>query len=181
MFWRNGYDNTTTRELENSLLLNQSSIYNSFGSKAKFYAAVLDRYQALATETLVAPLRHPAAGVDELKQYFVDFSDWVTRNRRRGCLLINTLLENRDQDPEFSRRCLDYNRFLETSMTGLLDRACACAQVESGDNQSRARLLSTLALGINLAARGSAPGDEIESLIAAIHEQIDYWRPHRFR
>ena len=57
LFWRRGYRSTTTRDLEASLGVTQSSLYHAFGSKAQLLDRALARYQTRLDHELLGPLR----------------------------------------------------------------------------------------------------------------------------
>lgn len=93
LFWQQGFANTTTRDLEANLSLNQSSIYNAFGSKDQLFEMVLDRYEGLTSEALLKPLEDSDKSIEALEQFFNELYQWVTAGGRRGCLLINMMAE----------------------------------------------------------------------------------------
>lgn len=175
MFWRHGYSNTTTRVLENELQLNQSSIYNSFGSKEKFYNNVLDRYETLTDAALLQPLQQHSAGIAELRRYFSSFSEWINRDGHRGCLLINTIAEGGDQTEIFGPRLIRSQQRLKTCFQRVLDNARHRDEISEGDNAARAMILIGLMLGLSTAARISASRAELDCLTDAILGQVNCW------
>lgn len=175
IFWQKGYAGTTTRELENELFLNQSSIYNSFGSKAQFFDSVLVRYETRAGTCLLAPLEASNAGLPALKRYFSDFTEWISDGRRRGCLLINVMSESSGDNPQLVQRSRQFQQRLLAGFEDALDRAGKDREIRDGDNGARATILLGLTLGLNTAARIHASKAELQRLTGAIHGQIDGW------
>ncbi|MPZ63500.1 MAG: TetR family transcriptional regulator [Propionibacteriales bacterium] len=82
LFWRKGYRSTTTRELEASLGLSQSSIYNAFGSKAELLTAALDRYESRIDAALVAPLEASDRGLEAVDDFLTAVHRWITHDGR---------------------------------------------------------------------------------------------------
>lgn len=175
IFWQKGYAGTTIRELENELFLNQSSIYNSFGSKAQFFDSVLDRYETRASMHLLAPLEVSNAGLQALKRYFSDFTEWISGGQRRGCLLINVMSELSAENPRLVQRSRQFQQRLQACFEGALDRAGNEREIGAGDNAARAMILVGLTLGLNTAARIQASKAELQRLTGAIQGQIDGW------
>jgi TetR/AcrR family transcriptional repressor of nem operon len=60
VFWAKGYEGTSAQDLVDALLINRSSLYGTFGSKAELYRRTLQRYvelSGLAGLTGDGPLR----------------------------------------------------------------------------------------------------------------------------
>lgn len=176
LFWRKGFANTTTRDLETELKLNQSSLYNSFGSKHTFFNTILDRYEVLTNEALLEPLHAAGDKIAHFQDFFSRLVDRNTYKGRRGCMLINMMAEDGGQNPEFARRAIAFRRHVQDTFERVLDRAVEQGDIEPGDNTARASILLGLTLGLNLAARANAASEELAQLTRAIHAQLDSWR-----
>jgi len=97
LFWRNGYETTSTRMLEKELGINQFSIYSSFGSKQGVFLESLKLYKQ-KLNLLVEKLEKSSNGIDGIKQYFYDFAEFSKENnQKRGCLHVNTVIEFGDK------------------------------------------------------------------------------------
>ncbi|MFT5503824.1 MAG: AcrR family transcriptional regulator [Gammaproteobacteria bacterium] len=175
LFWKQGYTQTTTRHLETSLSLNQSSIYYTFGSKEKLFDLVLNRYESLTAEALLDPLESSDLGIMALEQFFNNLYIWITLDGRRGCLLINLMAEDGGNNTSFTMRTETYRQRVREGLKIALDRAVAFRELSEGDSESRSMILLTLALGINIAARGGASKKELQGLVKAVISQIHEW------
>lgn len=93
LFWRNGYEATSTRMLEKEMGINQFSIYSSFKNKQGVYLESIKCYRNKLkdiSDTLKAS-EFPVVGIKNYFQEFIGFScDKVQQN---GCLLVNTFTE----------------------------------------------------------------------------------------
>jgi TetR/AcrR family transcriptional repressor of nem operon len=176
LFWRQGFANTTTRDLESKLLMNQSSIYNTFGSKEQLFAVVLDRYETLTSEVLLKPLEESAQGIVALEQFFVSLHQWVTQEGRRGCMLINLMAEDGGASEAISTRTAAYRQRVKEGLKRALKLAVKNNEINAESLNARTVILFGLALGINIAARGGASNREIKELVNAVLEQIRSWR-----
>ena len=180
LFWKQGFANTTTRDLENHLSLNQSSIYNAFGSKEKLFELVLDRYEEITTKTLLNPLEDSKDGIASLERFFIDLHQWVSHGGRRGCMLINMMAEDGGVSDTISRRTAAYRKRVKKGIKKAITRATNIGDIAEGDTDSRTIILFGLALGINIAARGGASDRELKELLEAVLTQIESWRTASF-
>lgn len=176
VFWKRGYRATTTRDLQGALGLGQSSIYNSFGSKQDLLESVLDRYEEMATEALLEPLRQSTDGLAAVDRFFDSLKLWVTRDDRHGCMLTNMMAESGGSDESINRRTRLYREQLRRDLHRVLQLASDNGELQDEvDVAKSARLLVGLVLGLNVAARGAAPAKEISSLVAAVKAMLRSW------
>ncbi|MEM1362567.1 MAG: TetR/AcrR family transcriptional regulator [Pseudomonadota bacterium] len=94
VFWRHGYDATTTRMLEEATGIGVRGIANTFGDKEDIFLRVLGVYTEMARgviEQVFAPPRLEAAQMmfQGLAQVATDPDD-ITNC---GCLMVNTVFE----------------------------------------------------------------------------------------
>ena len=175
LFWKKGFANTTTRDLEAVLSLNQSSIYNAFGSKGRLLDAVLDRYESMASVALLRPLEESDEGIAAIEQFFVKLTDWITHDGRGGCMLINMMAEDGGSSEAITARTSKYRRRVRAALGGALQRSLARGEITVGDLDARASVLFGLVLGLNIAARGCADRNEIKQLAEAVQVQLRSW------
>jgi TetR/AcrR family transcriptional repressor of nem operon len=176
LFWKKGFANTTTRDLENHLSLNQSSIYNAFGSKEKLFEMVLDRYENITSEALLNPLEKSKDGIEALERFFTDLHHWVSHGGRRGCMLINLMAEDGGVSETISSRTAAYRKRVKLGLKKAIKRAASIGDINERDTDSRTIILFGLALGINIAARGGGSDRELKELLNAVLSQISSWR-----
>ncbi len=176
LFWQHGYTTTTTRELESGLGLKQSSIYNAFGSKRGLLDAALDRYEALTDKTLLLPLEQSNEGLAAIEAFFIALYHWVTHKGRRGCMLINMMAEDGGETEAISKRTRKYRKRVRTAFRNALLQSSAEGEITDDAIESRADLLVSLALGLNIAARGGLSNTELEKMLDASCNQIRSWQ-----
>jgi AcrR family transcriptional regulator len=179
LFWKKGFANTTTRELEAELSLNQSSIYNAFGSKEQLLQAVLDRYEALTQDELLTPLEESSDGLAAIERFFDDLSDWITRSGRCGCMLINMMAEDGGATNAITARTSRYRRRVRAALRAALASAVARKELVDTDLEARASLLFTVVLGLNIAARSGADRSELQQMLDSVRVQLAGWRESR--
>lgn len=174
-FWQKGI-RATTRQLEAVLGMSQSSIYNAFGSKQGLLDRALDRYENQADRALIAPLLNRDDGLAAIEAFFLALRDWIVRQDRRGCMLINLMAETGATDAMIARRAERYRDRVRTALIGALQRAAAAGEIADDRVQERADILICLLLGFNVATRGGASAAELERLLDSVLGQCQRWR-----
>ena len=177
LFWSRGFRKTTTRDLERTLGLSQSSLYNAFGSKDALLEAALDRYEALTRDRFLLPLETPDAGFAAIDRFLEALGRWVLDDGARGCLLINMMAEDAGASPEITRRTTEYRSRVRSGLETALRRAEERGEMRPGQASARAQVVLGLALGISIAARGGASGTEMEELIGGARHTLLEWAP----
>jgi TetR/AcrR family transcriptional repressor of nem operon len=100
LFWRNGYENTSVRMLEQEMGINQFSIYASFGNKQGVFLESLKAYKK-RIHSITDVLENSNNGIQGLKDYFFSFLDFSKEGpMKKGCLVTNTVNEIGDTGEE---------------------------------------------------------------------------------
>lgn len=167
VFWRRGYSNVTTRDLEQEIGISQSSIYNTFGSKEGLFLQALDRYQRHLSDNVLAKLDQVGADHRALLDFVDAVVTWVSDPDHPGCLILNFGTES----PE-GRELLSTYR---TRLRELIEPAVATFTPHPEQVTSRTDLVTAAVLGISASARGGADGDELRLLGAGVADQIHSW------
>lgn len=171
LFWERGYRATTTRDLEATLQVRQSSLYNAFGSKQALLIRAIDRYESRVEVELLSLLEAAPDGHDAVHAFFTELADWVTRNEHRGCLVVNLMTAEVD-DPAIEDRVRTYRAKIRAAFASALSRTGA----DDATITKRADLLLASVLGLHITARTAAGTDEVPDMLAGICHQIDAWR-----
>jgi len=103
-FWRKGYDATSLNDLESSMSLTRTSIYNTFGNKQKLFEKVIQHYQKAALGELLFLLddaKNIQEGIKKFLYGIVDFH--FKKNTPGGCLIVLSILEREQHQPETTR------------------------------------------------------------------------------
>lgn len=176
LFWRRGYRRTTTRDLERTLGINQSSLYNAFGSKTQLLDAVLERYENQLEVEVLAPLRRGAGGLAALEEFIERFVEWLVANGARGCLIARMMAEGGDLGPAVAQRLSAYRTELRAVLRRGLQRAAEAGEIPEESIERRADLLLSAILGVNLGAQGGADVAAIRRIGEAIRAELSSWR-----
>lgn len=93
LFWKNGYEATSTRMLEKEMGINQFSIYSSFGNKEALFIDCLNLYKN-KIKVITNRLTNSEIPVIGIKEYFYDFIKFSLENKKaKGCFITNTINE----------------------------------------------------------------------------------------
>ena len=121
IFWRQGFTVTSMSQLLKAMDIGSGSFYAAFGSKPELFAQVIEKYDAWSALQWER-IRTTKAGLDAISEFLnttvVDVSD---KNRLKGCLLVNSILEMEGVDTELHQQLV--NRF-----KGLEHRLSICLQ-----------------------------------------------------
>ena len=157
LFWNNGYEATSMRDLADCTGMTTPSLYNAFGDKRTIYRLVLDRYVRLALETCAAIFGGDDPPLRALERYFDALVEEALADRlRKGCFVVNTALEMASHHPDF--------RDVVTEVFGEIEkyvRDCVAAGQRDGSIPTSqppadiARLALSTILGIRVLARAN--------------------------
>lgn len=119
-FWRNGFEATTTRMLEEATGVGLRSLFNAFGDKEAIFEKVLTRYLAMVQARVDGIFATP--GLPAIRALFESFLGDTPPDsiRHSGCLVVNTVFEVDKTNPRVramieSYRAMWRNAF-ETSL-----------------------------------------------------------------
>lgn len=143
LIWSRGYEATSLAELLAAMGLSRSSFYATWGDKAAFMDAAMKRYAA-GYRALIDEIDAQYSGLEALRAFLrtsVSAPDEVTR--RRGCLVVNSILEFDGVDAELHRRSVEFQHSIERPIRRWLDAGQQAGTVRT-DLELRA--LSELAL-----------------------------------
>ena len=101
LFWRNGYNPTSPRQLADHLGIGAGSLYNAFGSKYDLFLATLARYHDREAGRLTDALAAQTGPVRDRIRAAVQpfFSD----DDQAGCFAVNTAVELAGTDEAAAR------------------------------------------------------------------------------
>jgi len=94
VFWYQGYEATSMKDLERATGLVPSSIYNAFGNKEAFFLKVLDYYSTFVMGKRIQNYLKQDAPIKAIYDFFITcFTDLPRGKQGMACLLLNTTSE----------------------------------------------------------------------------------------
>ncbi|MDQ7981050.1 TetR/AcrR family transcriptional regulator [Paraburkholderia sp. SARCC-3016] len=101
-FWSRGYESTSVRELADTMGITGASLYNAFGDKRALYDRALERYVERGFRDRVQRFETTLSPRDAIVAFFREIVDLsVNDKQRRGCLIVNSVLELAPHDTAF--------------------------------------------------------------------------------
>jgi len=105
VFWHQGYNATSIKDLVEATNLQPGSIYCTFNSKHALFLEAIEAYFNNAREHTRTILHTTQPPLDRIRQFFDHIiKDCVNDRKAKGCFLINTLLEIPNDDMEIHGR-----------------------------------------------------------------------------
>lgn len=166
LFWKKGFENCSTQEIMAELDINKGTLYQTFGSKEKFFVSCLknaeDEWMLNFTKE-ISESDHP---LELIKELLVANCKESEEKRSMGCILGNTLMESSNGNQVLKKLSLHY---LE-SLRKLFEKALTKGQklghindhIEPGEG---ADILLNLWNGINLTKRMNRSSNQLENIV----------------
>jgi len=123
VFWQQGYEHTSVRDLERATGLNASSLYNAWGGKETLFRHVLAYYVEGIVQRRIETYLQQGDPIQGIRRFFETTFDYVAEDRPPlACLLTNTAQALGHHD-ERTREELDAGmRRVETAFQAALER-----------------------------------------------------------
>lgn len=167
MFWHNGYEATSMRDLADVCELSTRSMYDSFGDKRRFFDGVLAHYHEQVLTPVVEMLT-THRGLDALHQ-FVELL--VANSSHDGCLYVNTRAERHAIDSSSVRRVDNYARTLRSLVREKLLEARVDGDFD-GDLDLRTIQLTVAITGFLVSLRSGGSADTLAVALRAVLADI---------
>lgn len=175
LFWRNGYNGTSTQALVDHLAINRNSMYSEFGNKQALFEAAIAHYEDTVIKRNFGPLEATTAGLDQIAALFDHYAN-VARDDDAdyGCLLCNTVIEMSGKDHR-SRAASD--RFMKR-VTAAFENALRGARRDRQLNpevkiSEQAEFLTSGCLGMLVLLRSKAQPHVLDSAAKVLRQHLD--------
>ena len=174
LFWRQGFEATTVRDLVAYTGINRGSLYGTFGDKRSLFLAVLEYYRNTVSMPFLATLHSSESGLSDIRNYFeevINFS--VTEGRHLGCLMTNTTVELASHDPAITAFSLATLGRMENAFFDALMRAKACGEITTeGNLHALARFLTSNLQGLRVTAKATPDREILQDIVNVIMKAL---------
>lgn len=155
-FWARGYNGSSIQVLLDAMGINRGSLYASFGNKEDLFRSALDLYYRAVTQVVIGLLEQahsPTQGV--VAMFELTLVTLPDHQRRKGCLLINTVAELSETDPELARLASQRLTMVRAALKQTLQRAIEVGEWrnDDADPSTTADLLFNFMTGLRVNAR----------------------------
>lgn len=174
LFWRQGYSQTTVAQIVQASGVHKPSLYRTFGGKDELFAKVLRRYLAERMQMFADMIEQAGPGIEGIHTFLDLFeADAVSERGRDGCLMVMASNELRGRLPGYDFST-DYRQQMGQQIENLVTRGLSGAEPDV--IRSRADLLTTSLLGLQVIMRSGASAEEIRRYLQAVHLAAESWR-----
>jgi TetR/AcrR family transcriptional repressor of nem operon len=103
LFWRQGYEATSMRDLTSQMALSKSSLYQAFGSKHALFLRCIEHYHQITISQMQARLDASESGLDFISRTLIQVIPEVNEvTNPRGCLVTNSASEFAQSDAQIA-------------------------------------------------------------------------------
>jgi TetR/AcrR family transcriptional repressor of nem operon len=174
-FWEKGYEATTLPDLLESMGINRSSFYNTFGDKQALFHEVMSLYYQQTAIQRLTILQKAKSAKQGLRDYFKHNIDVAVADYSPGgCLLTNTATNLKTIDEEIAQSITQSVDRLEQGIYRLLEKGQRSGEIPSDkDIKAMARLFIATSYGLNITARINPDREVLEDIAQAVLSTLD--------
>lgn len=155
VFWENGYEATSVRQLEKAMGINQFSIYASFSNKKGLFIESLKNYRKYVKTNRFQNLLKDHARLSDLEVFFWDFTKAIKQgNMFNGCLVVNTAGEMGAKDENITRELNNYFTFIKEMMKNVLKNSLEAGDISQAiDIEQHSNFLLGIMQGLSIGTK----------------------------
>lgn len=171
LFWAQGYNATSLSALLNSMEIQRSSFYASFGDKKSLFIECLRLFGERTAKLALADDDQQQAPEQQIWRFFAaTLLDVPDARLQHGCLLVNSILELADTDPQLCALSSQQLAAVERALESALEQARQQGRWHSQLSATQAaRYLTTINQGLRVQSRKGLSRQELwDSLETAL-------------
>lgn len=131
IFWLKGFKGISVKDLSQELDVSQTVLYNKY-SKDKLFLDSLDYYTSNYSDPFLKHLRQSTGGLESLREFFYELiKALLDKTFPRSCLMVNTVVELRNENEDVVKKYDDYLRVLKDSYLVVLNKAYELGQFKN--------------------------------------------------
>jgi TetR/AcrR family transcriptional repressor of nem operon len=155
VFWKNGYEASSTEMLLDAMNIGKSSFYLAFkGGKRELFERAMDQRSAKSMENLEKGLRESEDKIEFVKNLFRNIIDAKSPRMQNGCLLGNTIAELTNTDSMLKEKAAGLLLRLEQVFLKVIKEAQKNGTLKSKEQPDMlAKYLLSVWNGLNISVR----------------------------
>lgn len=154
VFWKKGYEVTSTVDLIQAMGIQRGSFYNTFGSKKELFIKAIDIHEQSSFIEFRKILKESEDPIEILKMIFVSMADCSEDEYLKGCFAGNTLAALTGIDEELALIASVHLKEMESIFYDVIDNAKAIGRLKTKvETDLLAKYLLNLWNGLNLTRR----------------------------
>lgn len=130
IFWLKGFKGVSVKELAEYLSVSESILYNKY-SKDDLFLDSIDYYTSNYSDPFLKRLRETTEGLGSLRDFFYQLINALEdKTFPRSCLMVNTVVELRNENDAVASRYESYLGALKQSYKVVLEKAYDLGQIK---------------------------------------------------
>lgn len=166
LFWSRGYTATSLPDLLQAMGIARSSFYATFATKRDLFTECLELFGDRTRAIVEADAKTLAAAA--LPRAFFDATllQVSARVAKQGCLLVNTILELADVEPQLNQLAVHKLNLIEQTFVAAFRKAILQREFETPwSPEELANLVMTVNFGLRVQSRQTTSRQELEPMI----------------
>lgn len=166
LFWKQGYSATSLSQLLDAMAISRSSFYAAFTDKRSVYIEALTLFSQRTNSVLlsVEDDKNPCNAI----KHFFEYTLFAVpeRRMRRGCMMVNTVLELADVDQGLSILASQKLDEIEQAFEVCFDRALESKTFSSQQTAKElAQFVMTINQGLRVASRKENSKEDLQNIL----------------
>lgn len=167
LFWRKGYEASSTDELIQVMGLQRGSFYHSFKSKRDLFILALDSHETESFNAFEKELKNSKAPIQVLKEAFLQLADCSEQEHMLGCFAGNTIAELSGIDDELVIKAKKHLKRFESILVKQIKASQLTGELKTkADAIILGRYLLNMWNGLNITRRIYTDKRALKELIA---------------
>ena len=173
VFWHQGYQKTSMKDLESATGLLPSSLYNSFGNKEALFLEVLDFYTDNILGGRIEKYLHQEDALKGLQEFFITcFTDLPRGKKGMACLIVNSISEMAIHNEAIRKKLYRVEKTLKSNFISNLNKAKQVGSIaKSIDSEIIANQLLISLNGLLVASKVVKDNDK---MVAACEQSLQF-------
>lgn len=169
LFWTQGFEATSTKDLAGEMGINSYSLFAEFESKQGLYEAALDLYRRDVVTKVFGALLQPDAGLETVLELLDLFAARAgASNATRGCFACNVATERAASDSVSHDYFATHIEYINKAICNALRNAKAKGQLQAKVScEKQSKLLVATLLGFSVLMRA---GTDAMFIVSAVRE-----------
>ncbi len=173
LFWIQGYKGTSVNDLAEHLGISTSLIYNKY-TKETLFLDSLNYYTSTCSDPFLSELRNSTNGIKGLRDFFFKLIEALeSRTFPKSCLMVNTVVEMRNENNEVTKLYDKYFDNLIESYLVVIDKAIENKEIQQKHKRKEyANFLLGVIFGITIIfkiSKSKACYQYVEEQLKLIH------------
>jgi len=158
LFWRQGFEATSTAQLTSELGISPPSLYAAFGPKEQLFREAVGMYLAQYTEFVRGPLMSDASIHEVLERILFGAAEQYSQSSHPpGCMIACGELQASDENAALAKEIADLRRGTQMAICARLQSACDSGELpKETDVQVLSSYIAMIGQGMAVQARDGA-------------------------